>query len=817
MSVMLRRYLTAVIFLSAFLHRSVAFSQCDTPAGTWWGSDFGELEIDHLPNTRRISSLLENQDPFTVTEPFDTGGLQTGAQPIFGTLGSSWTENRYFLAGTDVTDPYWGGRALLDPDLDSLAKIHTVTAAKPAMFAGAGSTVCSSLHPPPDSFTAASRFDFSQDALQAGNTPQVAPLVAGSNLLHWLDGSARAGGRIQGSIPLFVSASIQHLAKDGDANGHAASISGRQVTVTAQAWISRWRLTYAGGQLLHSGVDPDYTALPGANAQEDNVTHLFSGDGSWSLRSSSLSLHAAFLHSDLTSASQALEIAQSSPPGLLLPRIYTSDSPPPLLIHGPRSRLQLDLRDLLRLGARHNAQFGLHWDRSSFQNHFEAPPAQSLFVQDVPREVLFWNSTTSSPSHIQNFSLFAQDDWRPASRLLFPIGLRWDFVRGNHEAETISWSTVEPRVQAILMLSQKIHLSAGYARYGRLMKGQYLDFGNQEAPGGEVHEWTDANHNGAFEQNEAGPLLSRFGGSVSAIDAKLQRPTTDEITVGYEDSLPHGVSFALRLFHRSDHHLIAVNNTGVPDSAYHPVSLTDPGNDGIPGTSDDAVFTVYSVDPSFLGRDFLVLTNRAFGDGTSRGFQLQLRYEAKDRFVVNASFTGTQTDVPTAPGNSPFRNDPGTVGTLGADPNTVLLARSTSYFDRGFVGKLAIDYNVTHGWNVGVTARYFDGLPFGRLLLVDGLPQGPFYIRVTPRDNFPEGFRTQFNPTLDFRVEKTFHSSRHSWTVAVEGFNVLNQAHNTQELDLTSVNFSERVPVSIQSPRLLLFELAWSFNAAGIK
>lgn len=772
--------------------------------------------MDHLPNTHRISSLLENQDPFTVAEPFDTGGLQTGTQPIFGMLGSSWSENRFVLAGTDVTDPYVAGRALLDPDLDSLSGVRTITAAKPAAFGGAGSTVCLSLRPPTEAFTAASRFDLSGGALQAANTPLVAPLVAGSNLSHVVDGVGRAGGLIPGSIPIFITASIRHLAKNGDAGGNGASTTGRQVAVTAQALLSRWLVTYAGGQLLHSGEDPDYTPFPGANAQEDTVTHLLSGDRSWSLRSSRLSLHAGFIHSDLTSASQAQEIAQSSPPGLLLPRIYTSASPPPLLIHGPRSRIQLELRDVFVSGTQHKSQIGLHWDRSSFQNQFEAPAAQPLFVQNLPREVLFWNSTTSSASHIQDFSLFAQDEWRPVSRLLIPIGLRWEFLRGSNATETISWSTIEPRVQAILAMTQKIHLSAGYSRYGHLMQGRYLDFGNHGAPGGEVHEWFDSNHDGVFEPNEAGPLLSRFGGPVSSIDANLQRPTTGEITIGYEHALPRGVSFALRLFHRSDHHLIAVNNTGVPDSAYQPVPLADPGNDGIPGTSDDAVFTVYSLDPSFLGKDFLVLTNRAFGEGTSKGFQLQLRYEVKDLLVVKASFTGTQTDVPTAPGNSPFRNDPGSVGTLGADPNTLLMARSTSYFDRGFVGKLAVDYNVTHGWNVGVIARYYDGLPFGRLLLVDGLPQGPFYIRVTPRDNFPEGFRTQFNPTLDFRVQKTFHAGRHSWTAALEGFNVLNQAHNTQELDLTSVNFSKRVPVSIQSPRLLRFELAWTFNADGI-
>src|SRR5207248_8203619 len=135
----------------------------------------------------------------------------------------------------------------------------------------------------------------------------------------------------------------------------------------------------------------------------------------------------------------------------------------------------------------------------------------------------------------------------------------------------------------------------------------------------------------------------------------------------------------------------------------------------------------------------LVLTNPAYGSATYEGFQIEIVGSLPGHRAISASFTGMRSLAPTNPGNSVLQNDPGFLGNLGVDPNTLILARSTPFFDRGYVGKFSVVSPLPRGFRIGIVGRYYDGLPFGRLLLVTGLNQAPFLIRATPRDTFPKG------------------------------------------------------------------------------
>src|SRR5262249_3869463 len=154
--------------------------------------------------------------------------------------------------------------------------------------------------------------------------------------------------------------------------------------------------------------------------------------------------------------------------------------------------------------------------------------------------------------------------------------------------------------------------------------------------------------------------------------------------------------------------------------------------------------------------------------------------------------TAMHAAYPTSPGNSVLQNDPGFVITdqsifaaANADPNTLLFANGRTYFDRGFTGKLSAYYDAPFAVRVGVVARYYDGLVFGRLLFVNGFEQGPFFVRATPRGDFG-AFRTQFNSTLDLRFERTFDLRRTKLSLGLDVFNLLNFNRSTQESDLTS-------------------------------
>ena len=111
---------------------------------------------------------------------------------------------------------------------------------------------------------------------------------------------------------------------------------------------------------------------------------------------------------------------------------------------------------------------------------------------------------------------------------------------------------------------------------------------------------------------------------------------------------------------------------------------------------------------------------------------------------------------------------------------------------------------------LGVVARYYDGLVFGRLLFVNGFEQGPFFVRATPRGDFG-AFRTEFNSTLDLRVARTSNIRHGKISLMLDLFNLLNMNKSTLQADLTSTTFSKRVPLAIQTPRTIRLGLEWEF------
>jgi hypothetical protein len=263
--------------------------------------------------------------------------------------------------------------------------------------------------------------------------------------------------------------------------------------------------------------------------------------------------------------------------------------------------------------------------------------------------------------------------------------------------------------------------------------------------------------------------------------------------------------------------LIEIVNSGVPFSSYIPTIVTDPGNDGIPGNSDDQALTLFNRQPSALGKDLFMLTNPPGYRASFKGFEIEVVKPLAHRWEARASFVAMHSSAPTNPGNSVFENDPGVirnnaevVDALATDPNTLLFATGRIFFDRGFIGKLTGFYQAPYGIRVGAVAKYYDGLPFGRLLFVEGFNQGPFFVRATPRADFG-AFRTQFNSTLDMRLARDFHLRRGNISLDLDVFNLLNLNKNTREADLTSPTFAQRVPVMIQAPRIFRLGVEWEF------
>jgi hypothetical protein len=787
-----------------------------------WSTSFSETSLESLPTSRNIWSLLQSQDPSTVTNRLDIGGLQTGVPALFGAVGASWTENQYRLNGFDVTDPYIPGIPLIDPGLDDLAEFCVIAAAKPASLQGSGVNLSLSSARPSTDLHGSAWMYYSSRGLQSDNfNARLARFnfPGPERMNNLLDGGAQLGGRLPSwaaSLPLFTSVATQQLSKD--LGGFAGPINARVYRVLVDlAPVSRdsksLDLLYSGQHVINSREGASPLVSPNATTRANNNFHQWQARWSQAMTPSIL-VSAGFAVVNAIVASE-FQRGAHGPSTIDLPQITVAGSSP-LSLAGTRTRYQAHtVTEIIKKGAGgiHTINLGLDWSRSYVSNRWDALGGlDQILVQGVSSEIVRWNTPTKARLHVQNFAEFAQDFWRPEKWLNVVLGLRIDTSTGRAATQVagINWTTLQPHAVFILPLTRwGPFLKGSWMRYGHVLQGRYFDFGNRAALGGQIFRWSDLNHDGVAQPAELGAVTQVFGGPFSAIDPRLTRPFTDEISFGAEQNIGFGFGGSIRFFRRVDHRLLAIENLGVPASDYDAVSFLDPGDDGLPGTPDDQLLTLYNRKPSTLGLDFLELANSGF-HASFKGLEARLFRQLRNSWGLSATFTATRTLGTTTPGNSVFQNDTGFISQLAVDPNTLINAQGRTYFDRAFTGKVAAYYSAPGGFQFAAVASYYDGLPFGRLLFINGFNQGPFFVRATAVGH-PGGFQTQLNSTLDTRIARDFEVKRGVLSAYIDVFNILNFNSNTQEADLTAPSFLSRVPLAVEAPRTIRLGLRWKF------
>jgi hypothetical protein len=181
----------------------------------WFGTQFNNPAIQKLPNGRDIWSLLQGQEPSTVTNRFEIGGLETAVPALFAAHGASWTETQYQFNGLDVTDPYVPGLPLINPGIDALSEFQVITASKPAASLASGENLALAATEPGGALYGGAWLFGSGGALQSDNMNarlQDLNFPGPERLNSLIDASGQIGGRLPAalaSLPYFVSLSTQ--------------------------------------------------------------------------------------------------------------------------------------------------------------------------------------------------------------------------------------------------------------------------------------------------------------------------------------------------------------------------------------------------------------------------------------------------------------------------------------------------------------------------------------------------------------------------------------------------------------------------------
>jgi hypothetical protein len=149
-------------------------------------------------------------------------------------------------------------------------------------------------------------------------------------------------------------------------------------------------------------------------------------------------------------------------------------------------------------------------------------------------------------------------------------------------------------------------------------------------------------------------------------------------------------------------------------------------------------------------------------------------------------------------------NDVAVLGELFTDPNAATHARGRPFFDRSYTVKLAGVYRFSRGVRLGVIARYQDGQPFSRTVVVADLNQGAEAIRAVSAGRS----RFTYTGTFDVRLQKEFVRGRRRMAVVADMFNLPNMRKEVEEDVVLGPRY--RRETAVQPPRTVLVGVRFS-------
>jgi hypothetical protein len=83
--------------------------------------------LGELPTGANLVSLLDAAQSEVISDRLDTGGLSTGEAARIGAHGSSWTQTRYRIGASTITDPDGTGSPLLIPGAHMWERVDVTT------------------------------------------------------------------------------------------------------------------------------------------------------------------------------------------------------------------------------------------------------------------------------------------------------------------------------------------------------------------------------------------------------------------------------------------------------------------------------------------------------------------------------------------------------------------------------------------------------------------------------------------------------------------------------------------------------------------
>lgn len=799
-----------------------------------------ESHIRELPTAFNIWSLVENQDLSATTNRIDVGGLWGNLPGLFSSRGGmSWTQNIFLLNGMDVTDPYWTGRPIFQPDVHSLYVIQSVNGGHPPQAYAPGAYLNMLTREGGDKHHGGFSFFLIDSSLQSSN---ITPALEQEGIFESHKFNSKFEGNFHLSGPLvpkkmffFSSFSSSGTSRDiaEFEEENTSSLHSGLLGIDYFFSRSRLKVLWTGQIVEHPTYGADRNVPYSATSRLKNSSNIL--QVLWDTHRRDRHYIRAGLCFAQISLKNDFQRNADFPYGNNLFSGIPSGSAP-MAFDDTRRTLSLSFQGESFLGntskTSNRLNYGLTAQFASSSSAKEIKDNLHLhFFNGSPLEVIRYNTPVNHKEAALHLDFYARDTLTFSNLFSLYAGVHllvsngWNIGSGSAELpetfgidpadynreNVISWLNISPRMGVIIPLTRKKTAAAkiSVARYYYTLPLNYMTVGNPHALGGRVCRWNDANSDGMFQEGEEGLLLRREGPYFGRIDHDVKRPYTDSFAVTLEKVFNGTLHLSLCGFYRESHNLPATLNIGVPFSEYDPLLLFDIGDDRIPGSHDDLEFIIYDQNPESFGQDFFLLTTPDADSRMTkyRGLDLTLVKKQGKRFFFYLSLTATEAVGTTNPGNTAWENDDGVLGSLYDDPNSLINARGRVRFDRAYTARLGLRYLAPFGIVFSGIVKYYDGQPFSRMIIVPDLNQGPFTIQANPRGLS----RYEYNRTIDIRIEKMFNIGKTNLRLILDGFNLTNRNLATEENAWTSDIYPLRYATEIQSPRVFRLGIAYEF------
>jgi hypothetical protein len=485
------------------------------------------------------------------------------------------------------------------------------------------------------------------------------------------------------------------------------------------------------------------------------------------------------------------------------------------------------------LGGRHELRFGIDHSHSPTTTAQHRIDDLNLFwrsANNAATEVQLFNSPVDSRQTVDITALFAQDSYN-VRNLTVNVGVRAERVEGYLPEQSSpssrwfptatrsfaaihdipNWKTIAPRLGLAYDVKGegRTGLRAAVGRYHYTIATGTPNSVNPNFTFSETYAWNDLNGDLRFQENERGTFLRRAGGLITSMDPNLERPYTDEVSVGVDHELIPNLKLSITAFARRERNNFGNLDVGVPDNAYTPVTRVDIGRDGLAGTADDANITVYDQDRATLGQNRYLITNQGRFNSDYKGLEVTASKRFSRRWQMLAGYTLGKAKVKAIAVNTPT-------------PNSFINAEGPIAEDRTHIFKVTGQYILP--WDVYFASNLLvqTGAPVTRTANF-ALTQGNVSANVEPRGSV----RLETRRQVDARLARVFKvSDGKELEASLDGYNLTNSNYvwevrtvtgrlSVREAGLPTgalINQQQFLaPSQILNPRIFRFGLTFRF------